>query len=341
MTKKRVPTIRTVAQQAGVSVGTVSRALNQGPVSPELAEKVKRAIDALGFIPHPAARSLAKRQSHTIGLVVNSSRGSWFSELIAGVEEALLPSRRSVVIGTLRLTGEYDDSVIRAWLQERRVDGLLFVRSSKRESSLLDAANANNIPVALIAPDVHGKSMLEVHAKNTTGGQIAAQHLWDLGHRRIAFLGGPKSSSDTQARLKGVREVFRQNGAPPPDMVWFASNYYTDGGRDLVKPFLSLGRRPTAVICASDALALGLAKGLLEAGMRIPDDVSLVGFDNSPEAETFWPGLTSVAQPTREMAKAACAALLAHIDGKLAAVKNEFELSLCIRNSTKPIAAKD
>lgn len=336
MTKKRIPTIRTVAQEAGVSVGTVSRALNHGPVSPELAEKVKRAIDALGFTPHPGARSLAKRQSHTIGLVVNSTRGSWFSELIAGVEEALLPSRRSVVIGTLRLTGEYDDAVIRAWLQERRVDGLLFVRSSKRESSLLEAASASNIPVALIAPDVHGKAMLEVHAHNTTGGRLAAQHLWDLGHRRIGFLGGPKASSDTQARLKGVREVFRQNGGSPPQ-VWFASNYYTDGGRDLVNPFLALSQPPTAIVCASDALALGLAKGLMQAGLKIPDDVSLVGFDNSPEAETFWPGLTSVAQPTREMAKAACAALVAHIDGKLVAVKNEFELSLCVRNSTRAL----
>lgn len=341
MTKKRIPTIRTVAQVAGVSVGTVSRALNHGPVSPELAEKVKRAIDALGFIPHPAARSLAKRQSHTIGLVVNSTRGSWFSELIAGVEEALLPSRRSVVIGTLRLTGEYDDSVIRAWLQERRVDGLLFVRSSRRETPLLEAASASDIPVALIAPDVHGKAMLEIHARNATGGQIAAKHLWDLGHRRLAFLGGPKTSSDTQARLKGVREVIRQNGGSPLRHVWFASNYYTDGGRALVQDFLALSQRPSAIICASDALALGLAKGLLESGLRIPDDVSLVGFDNSPEAETFWPGLTSVAQPSREMARAACAALLAHIDGKLVAVKNDFELSLCVRNSTKRVSPKD
>lgn len=122
--------------------------------------------------------------------------------------------------------------------------------------------------------------------------------------------------------------------------VWFASNYYTDGGRDCVKPFLALSQRPTAVVCASDALALGFAKGLLEAGLKIPDDLSLVGFDNSPEAETFWPGLTSVAQPTREMAKAACVALLAHIDGKLVTVKNEFELSLCVRSSTKAIDVK-
>jgi LacI family transcriptional regulator len=336
MTKKRVPTIRTVAHEAGVSVGTVSRALNHGPVSPELAEKVKRAIDALGFIPHPAARSLAKRQSHTIGLVVNSTRGSWFSELIAGVEEALLPSRRSVVIGTLRLTGEYDDSVIRAWLQERRVDGLLVVRNSKRETPLLEAARANDIPVVLIAPDVHGKGTLEVHARNSKGGQLAAKHLWDLGHRRIAFLGGPKTSSDTLARLKGVREALKKNGATP-EPVWFASNYYTDGGRDLVKRFLALPERPTAIVCASDALALGLAKGLLEAGLKIPEDVSLVGFDNSPEAEMFWPGLTSVAQPSREMARTACSALVAFIDGQVVEVNNEFELTLCIRNSTRAL----
>lgn len=337
MTKKKAPTIRTVAAKAGVGVGTVSRVLNGGPVSPELVEKVTRAVASLGFTPHPAARGLANRQAYTIGLVVNSIRGSWFSELIAGVEEALLPSRRSVVIGTLRLTGKYDASVIHAWLQERRVDGIVFVRCGKRELPLLQAASSKRIPVALIAPDVHGEALLEVHAKNVIGGELAARHLWDLGHRRIAFLGGPKVSRDTQERLKGVKNVLRKQGGDPLDPVWFASNYYTDGGHEVVEQFLALKKRPTAVVCASDALALGFAKGILDAGLRIPDDVSLVGFDNSPEGEMFWPGLTSVAQPSREMAKAACAALVAHIENKPATTNTDFEMNLCVRASTRAV----
>jgi LacI family transcriptional regulator len=337
MTKKKAPTIRTVAAKAGVGVGTVSRVLNGGPVSPELAEKVMRAVSSLAFTPHPAARGLANRQAYTIGLVVNSIRGSWFSELIAGVEEALLPSRRSVVIGTLRLTGKYDASVIHAWLQERRVDGILFVRCSKRELPLLEAAKAKRLPVALIAPDAHGDALFEVHAQNVAGGEIAAKHLWDLGHRRIAFLGGPRVSRDTQERLKGVKSVFRKLGGETPDPVWFATNYYTDGGHEVVERFLKLEKRPTAVVCASDALALGFAKGVLDAGLRIPDDVSLIGFDNSPEGEMFWPGLTSIAQPSREMARAACEALVAHLDGKAAATKTHFDMQLCVRESTRAI----
>lgn len=336
MAEKKAPTIRTVAAKAGVGVGTVSRVLNGGPVSPELVEKVTRAVAALGFTPHPAARGLANRQSYTIGLVVNSIRGSWFSELISGVEEALLPSRRNVVIGTLRLTGKYDASVIHAWLQERRVDGILFVRCSKRELPLLEAASAKRIPVALIAPDARGEALFEVHAQNVIGGELAAKHLWDLGHRSVAFLGGPKVSRDTQERLKGVKNVFRKLGGQV-DPIWFASNYYTDGGVEVVEEFLALKRRPTAVICASDALALGFAKAILDAGLRIPDDVSLVGFDSSPEGEMFWPGLTSVAQPSREMAKAACEALVAHIDGKAAAAKVDFEMNLCVRDSTRAV----
>lgn len=337
MTKKKAPTIRTVAEKAGVGVGTVSRVLNGGPVSSELTQKVMRAVTSLGFTPHPAARGLANRQAYTIGLVVNSLRGSWFSELIAGVEEALLPSRRSVVIGTLKLTGKYDDSVIHAWLQERRVDGILFVRSSKRELPLLEAASAKKLPVALIAPDAHGKALFEIHAQNVVGGELAAEHLWDLGHRRIAFLGGPRASRDTQERLRGVKNVLRKLGGDPPDPIWFASNYYTDGGHEVVEQFLRLKRRPTAVVCASDALALGFAKGVLDAGLRIPKDVSLVGFDNSPEGEMFWPGLTSVAQPSREMARSACEALLAHIDGKTVATQTHFDMQLCVRESTRRI----
>jgi DNA-binding LacI/PurR family transcriptional regulator len=150
-------------------------------------------------------------------------------------------------------------------------------------------------------------------------------------------LGGPKVSRDTQERLKGAKSVLKKQGGEALDPIWFASNYYTDGGHEVVERFLALEQRPTAVVCASDALALGFAKGILDAGLRIPDDVSLVGFDDSPEGEMFWPGLTSVAQPSREMAKAACAALVAHIDGKPAKTNTDFEMKLCVRGSTRAV----
>jgi DNA-binding LacI/PurR family transcriptional regulator len=205
---------------------------------------------------------------------------------------------------------------------------------------LLDAASAKKLPVALIAPDAHGEALFEVHAHNVAGGELAARHLWDLGHRRVAFLGGPRTSRDTQERLKGVKNDFRKLGGPTPEPIWFATNYYTDGGHEVVERFLKLEQRPTAVVCASDAWALGFAKGILDAGLRIPDDVSLIGFDNSPEGEMFWPGLTSVAQPSREMAREACVALLAHIDNKVVDTKTHFDMQLCVRESTRALETR-
>lgn len=313
---RSVPTIRTVAKHAGVAVSTVSRVINGGSASKRTQEKVQEAIVTLGFTPTLAAQGLASRRASTVGVVVNSTRGSWFSELVAGIEEALGKSRRSMLIASLRLTGSYDQSVVYSWIREQRVDGLLFVRCSQRELPLLRDAAKARIPVALIAPDVPTPVEVVVRCRNVEAGELIARHLIELGHRRFAFVGGPQVSRDSMDRLHGVTRALTQSGLSlPEDATVFGQNFYPESGAEYALRFCQLPEpeRPTAVVLASDAIALGFAKAVLERGLRIPEDVSVAGFDDSPEAALFWPGLTSVAQPSRQMAAGACQALLEHI----------------------------
>lgn len=334
-----LPTIRTVASYVGVGVGTVSRVLNGGPVSAEVREKVKLAIQELGFAPMTAARGLAMRKSSTVGLVVNSTRGAWFAELLAGIEQALAPSRRSVALASLRLTGDYDASVVEAWIQERRVDGLLFVRSSRKERGLIRAARAVGLPVALIAPDEHTRAEVRAGCDNEMGGELLAKYLCDLGHERLAFVGGPGDSRDTRDRVRGFERGLRSAGRSlPPSRLMLEESYYAEAAHPYAKRWLTLSAsaRPTAVVLASDAMALGFMHVMLEAGIRIPEDVSIAGFDGTPEGELFWPALTTVAQPTRQMAKAACGSLLRCIDGPVKPQVLHYGVELIARKSCAP-----
>ncbi len=337
------PTIRTVAKQAGVAVSTVSRVINGGSASEATRRKVNKAIAELGFSPTLAAQGLANRRALAVGLVVNSTRGSWFSELIAGVEEALGDSRESVLIASLRLTGQYNQTVVEDWIRRRRVDGLLFVRYSTREAPLLEAAAEAHIPVAFIAPDTLERVEVTVSARNVDGGRLIGRHLARLGHRRIAFVGGPAGSRDTEDRLRGLREALEQAGLDlPQSAVTYSADYYSESGAAYARAFCALppAERPTAVVAANDAIALGFSKAILQHGLRIPADVAVAGFDNSPEAELFWPGLTSVAQPSREMAAGACKALLCHIDDSSNQRSENFvyDVELVLRESCGPPA---
>jgi len=325
-----------VASHAGVGVGTVSRVLNGGSVSSLAREKVNHAIKELGFFPMTAARGLATRKSSTVGLVVNSTRGSWFSELLAGVEQALGTSRRSVLLASLRLMGDYDSSVVEAWIQERRVDGLLFVRSSRRERALIRAARSSGLPMALIAPDEHMPVDVTVECDHERGGEMLASYLAELGHDRFAFVGGPRVSRDTRDRIRGFTRRLEQLGhSLPNSRIRFAESYFAESARPEAHRWLSTPerKRPTAVVLASDALALGFIRELLDAGIRVPDDVSVAGFDGAPEGELCWPGLSTVAQPTRHMAKSACEALLSCIDGTRVPQTFRYDVELVLRAS--------
>lgn len=310
---KDKPTIRVVAERAQVAVSTVSRVLNGGYASAAAKGRVQLAIQELGYAPSITAQSLVTGRAGCIGVVSYTSQTTWFSQILAGVEEQLAESRQSVLLASLMLNGRYDSSTVAAWIQERRVDGLIFIRYTRREHGLFTAAVAAGLPVVLIGPDIKAPASSIVRCNNVEAGRIVAEHLVGLGHRKFAFAGGPKESIDTRDRHRGLTQALADQKIELPEKrVWFGPNYAPESGMEYAHSFLAMPprARPSAVVMGNDAMALGFMRTVLQQGVKIPDDVSVVGFDGIPEGGLYWPGLTTVLQPAHRMGASGCRALL-------------------------------
>lgn len=310
---KDKPTIRVVAERAQVAVSTVSRVLNGGYASAAAKGRVQLAIQELGYAPSITAQSLVTGRSGCVGVVSYTSQTTWFSQILAGIEEQLGDSRQSVLLASLMLNGRYDSSRVAAWITERRVDGLMFIRYTRREHGLFTAATAAGLPVVLIGPDIKAPASSIVRCNNVEGGRIVAEHLLGLGHRRIAFAGGPRDSIDTRDRHRGLAQALESHQIELPEKrVWFGPNYGPEAGAEYAQSFLALPARarPSAVVMGNDAMALGFMRTVLQQGVKIPEEVSVVGFDGIPEGGLYFPGLTTVLQPAHRMGASGCRALL-------------------------------
>jgi LacI family transcriptional regulator len=310
---KDKPTIRVVAERAQVAVSTVSRVLNGGYASAAAKGRVQLAIQELGYAPSITAQSLVTGRAGCIGVVSYTSQTAWFSQILAGIEEQLADSRQSVLLASLMLNGRYDSSRVSAWITEHRVDGLMFIRYTRREHGLFTAAVAAGLPVVLIGPDIKAPASSIVRCNNLEAGRIVAEHLIGLGHRRIAFAGGPRDSIDTRDRHRGLSQALGELDIELPEKrVWFGPNYGPESGVEYAEAFLEqpVRARPSAVILGNDAMALGFMRTVLQRGVKIPEDVSVVGFDGIPEGGLYWPGLTTVLQPAHRMGSSGCRALL-------------------------------
>lgn len=332
------PTITAVADRADVAISTVSRVLNGGRTSEEIRRRVRLAIDELGYAPSVAARNLVRRRTDCIGLAVNSTQSPWFSEILVGIEEALVQSRKSVLIASMMLHGSYDPTPVAGWIQERRIDGLILVRFSRRDQPLFQGATDNGLPVALIAPDLPADAAYSVRSDNLAAGELVAAHLVELGHRCVGFSSGPHESVDARERLQGLEHGLARHGIGiDPGHVQFSASYSRDAAIAYARAYLQLPRRerPTAVVLGNDTMALAFMRTVLQGGLHIPNDVSVVGFDGTPDGEQCWPSLTTVVQATRRMSREACAALLHRIDrDPTASGKQQYAVELLVRESS-------
>jgi LacI family transcriptional regulator len=335
----RKPTISTVAKRAGVAVSTVSRFLNGGYVSDAARERVREVIARLGYVPSTTARNLSLGRQGSIGVVVESSQGPWFTQLLAGIEEELSEHHLSLMLASLALRGRYDATTVAAWIRERRVDGLIFARSLRRERPLLQAAAEARLPFVAVGPDEPVTRGHVVRCDNRSAGALVADHLAALGHTRIAFAGGPRDSRDTTDRLHGLREGLAAHGIRVrTECVSFCRSYEPEAGEEYAQRFLKRRLAVTAVVLGNDALALAFMRVLLRRGIAIPRVLSVVGFDGVPEGARGLPALTTVAQPMREMGRAACHRLLAEIElpGTEQPTSLEYPMELVVRESTGP-----
>lgn len=333
----RKPTIKTVAAKAGVAVSTVSRYFNGHYVSEPVRERLARIIMELGYTRSATARNLSLGLKGCFGVVVDSTDDPWFTQLLIGIEEELASRDTSLTLASLELRGGYDPGIVFRWIQDNRVDGLILAKSQKRDAQLVDAAIQANLPVVMVVPYEALQNTQILHCDNHAAGITIARYLRDLGHRRIAFAGGPRDSRDTQERLRGLREGLAAHGIQLASRdVSFCRSFEAEAGVHWGENFFKSPLNVTAVVTGNDALALGIMRVAQQRGIRIPQELSMVGFDNIPAGALLWPGLTTMAQPMREMGRAACRGLFEGIDNPGTSRTIIYPMRLVVRESSGP-----
>ena len=335
--------IAEVARHARVSKSTVSRVINGGYASAEVKARVAKVIAKLGYTPWTTARNFSLGRAGCVGLVMEDSQSEWITQILGGIEEELTSKHISLLVGSLVLKDKYDSTTITSWIRERRVDGLIFTCAGRRERPLVDAARKAGLAVSAIAPDDNFKGVQILRSDNTTAGKEIAEHLYELGHRRIAYVGGPKDSFDARLRFEGLEAGFAARKVKIPESNVTFTRYHVEEGVEYAHKWLKMSRprAPTAVVLGNDAMAIGFMRTLQAEGVSVPREVSVVGFDDIPAAALYWPGLTTVRQEMRGMGAAACRLLMASVEGEEVPTKpTEFPMKLIVRQSTGPVPGR-
>lgn len=308
-----------VARRAGVSVATVSYVLNNGPkpVAAETRQRVLRAIDELAYRPNAIAQSLRSRRTRILGLVLPDSANPYFAKLSRAIEDAATARGFQVVVSNAAEDQAREARLIEAMLR-LQVDGLIWIPADLRD----DAAGVELPPVPTVQVDrscFPAEQPLQwdaIEADNVAGGRLAAEHLIGHGHRRIAVLSGPSGHVHAADRLSGARQVLTQAGIALPNHFVAYGDFSYAAGATLAQPWIAMPAevRPTAIICANDAMAIGVLSAAAAAGVRVPDDLSVTGYDDVPQAAFTVPSLSTVAQPLESMAHEAVNRLLLRVE---------------------------
>ena len=339
----RRPTIRDVARLAGVAVSTVSYVVNgTGQVSAETRLRVTQAINAIRYEPNLLARNLKAGRAACIGLIAPDLQNPFFVAIAAGVQDVVQSRDLLLVLCTTRSTTHWENYYSQV-LRARRVDGLIFLSGSGMLTpSILDLIH--NDSVVLVDERLPGLDVPSVTAANLEGGRAVAEHVLAQGHRRVGIIGGPPSLWTASQRMAGYREALAARGIDPDSVLVAKGDYEQDSGFSGARLLLDRpdAERPTALICANDLMAVGAMLYCRQAGLRIPQDVSICGFDDIPLAALIEPGLTSVAQCGRSLGRSACRVLLRLIapqDEDTEPIEMDHKTKLMIRASVGPAAS--
>ncbi|MFG3345937.1 LacI family DNA-binding transcriptional regulator [Streptomyces sp. NPDC048018] len=310
------PTLEEVAARAGVGRGTVSRVINGSPrVSAQARAAVDRAIEELGYVPNQAARALAGSRTDAIALVIPETEARLFAEpyfldIIRGVSAELGEADKQLLLTLVRT--ERERQRFEQYLAAQRVDGVLLA-SVHADDPLPDLVRELGLPVVLNGRRSADESAAYVDSDNAGAGRAAVAHLAGRGRRRIATITGPLDMDVARARLDGYREGIAAAGLAPDDLLVATGDFTEEGGRRAMRELVDRAPDLDAVFAASDVMAAGARGVLREAGRRVPEDVALVGVDDSAVARLMDPPLTSVRQPIEEMGRTMARMLLDRI----------------------------
>ena len=310
----RPVSIKDIALKAKVSHSTVSRALQNSPViNRETAEKIRSIAGELGYRASAVARGLATSKTRTVGLVVTTIADPFVAGVVAGIEDAANANGYSVVLANSHADPEREMMVVRSFA-ERRVDGVI-VTASRVGALYVPMLSKMRVPIVLVNNQHPGEFTHSVMIDNLEASAHATDHLIHLGHRRIAYLGDRYGHQSDTERFGGYRQALDEADLPfRPELVVHGDGK-PEGGIEAMGRLLALAVPPTAVFCYNDMTALGALRRIRVSGLRVPDDISLVGFDDLYIAQYTDPPLTTVRQPKRQMGRLAMEVLLRLLQG--------------------------
>jgi len=336
MASKRATSLKDVADSAGVSVTTVSRMLNGSLQLPaETKRRIDQAIRDLRYEPNPHARRLSRGRSDTIGLVVPDIANPFFATLVSSVEQEA--DNRGLALSlhvTLNRPGR-EIAYVTA-LARNHVDGLIFITNHPDDGELGALINQTG-KVVIVDEDVPTAVVPKLFSDNETGGYLAGAHLADHGHRRILYVGGPHEMISTRRRFRGLERALGERGEPF-EIANYEGSFSVDFGREAARRFIEQDRRATAIFASSDEIAIGLIEVLRAQGISIPQDVSVVGFDDVGPLHLFAPPLTAIRQPVRALGERALALLLetSWENAESLASEELLPVEIVVRNSVAP-----
>jgi len=294
-------TIRDVAKLAGVSIATVSHVINETRyVSDELVYRVKNAMEELDYHPNLLASSLRGGETKTIGLIIPDISNQFFAEISRKIEDNGLAHGYSLIICNTDDNPEKEKRYIDILLS-KQVDGFIFISAGDETDSLLKPIS-KGIPIVVADRYIENPNVNTVVVDNFDGGYQATKHLISLGHKRIGFISGSLTVSPSSDRFEGYKKALIDSNLPVDLSIVVHGDYRYQGGVDAMKKLLSVDPELTALFSCNDMMALGAIRTVYNFGLKIPEDISIIGFDDIPLAKSSYPALTTMAQPTDEMA---------------------------------------
>ncbi|WP_163339456.1 LacI family DNA-binding transcriptional regulator [Desulfopila sp. IMCC35008] len=330
-------TILDVARLAGVSTATVSRVINSpDSVREETREKVYLAMAKCNYKYNALARGFVTKRSNTIGLIIPTINNPVFADSTLGVQEYGDANNIRVILGNSYYKYSQEENLVKV-LRESQVDGLILTTTNLK-GDVLKSLIDEKFPFVLLFSTVKGGPFSAVGIDNYRGGYLATEHLVSLGHKRIGMVAGNFSMTDrSYHRWHGYKSCLRNNKISYDKELLVQTDYSLSGGRDSIKKLLGLPSPPTAVFCSNDYIALGAIKGARETGLILPEELSIVGFDDMQTASYMVPALTTIRQPAYEMGRRAAELLLSQIEQPSKPIQDMMDIALVVRESSTAV----
>ncbi|MEP2782872.1 MAG: LacI family DNA-binding transcriptional regulator [Pseudoruegeria sp.] len=327
------PTLEDVAKTAGVSTATVSRCLNSPDrVMEKTRLRVMNAVEELGYTPNFGARVMAAQRTFTIGAIIPTMENAIFARGLQAFQEELLRRGYTLLVSSSAYREEVEKEQIKA-LVARGADGLLLI-GYDREASVYKYLQTQNVPVLIawvFAPD---RAQPSIGFDNRKSMEKLTKQVLDRGHTNVAVISGIRKGNDrAEHRVQGILDALRKFGYSEEDLSVIETGYGIENGANVFERFMSAPTPPTAVMCGNDVLAAGALKRAREMGIRVPEDVSITGFDDIELARIVSPALTTVHVPHREMGRKAARELVDMVEGKSAGVSEELKSTVQLRGS--------